>query len=406
MWWPRWSGCWWRRWRSAWRWWRCISPRPFTRRPGSTPSSSCSTTCPGAFSSPRWRSEHACWLPWPSFGTTFSVAAAGPSGGGDPLAANRPLALFRRGFERGLTQPVELAVALEHETAAVEGGERGAVADRHDRGAPEPRVEKAVERGFRRLAEREHSVPVRFLREPPDERGQADGGDDLGERLGTEGSGLVGIGDRGRQRTDREIRSLRQRHQLGPLGHPDGARAERPRARDRPQQRRLARARRTGEQHPLARGDGDVVGGDQRGPLRQPHQKVVDFDAISALARRYHDRRRRGGRGPRALGRDVEAVESRDHRPPLRERAIGVDDKRQRALHTGERRGGLHQPAELNRSGKIGGTDHDEGKDDRDLRVARGQKGQLLGTLHDQEKVADDVTEAIEQPFPLGGFSP
>src|SRR5215475_761076 len=33
----------------------------------------------------------ACWLPWPSFGTTFSAAAAGPSGGGDPLAASRPL---------------------------------------------------------------------------------------------------------------------------------------------------------------------------------------------------------------------------------------------------------------------------------------------------------------------------
>src|SRR6516164_5251750 len=167
--------------------------------PAGIPSSSCSTTCPGVFSSPRWRSAHACWLPWPSFGTTFSAAVAGPSGGGDPLAANRPSGSFRRGFERGLTQPAELAVALEHEPAAVERGERGAVADRHDRGALEPRIEKAIERGFRRLvergrrlveekivrclqngagnaealllAEREHSVPVRFLREPPDERG-------------------------------------------------------------------------------------------------------------------------------------------------------------------------------------------------------------------------------------------
>src|SRR5262249_59173972 len=62
--------------------------------------------------------------------------------------------LFRCSFERGLTQPAELAVALEHETAAVERGERRAVADRHDRGAFEPRVEQAVERGFRRLVER------------------------------------------------------------------------------------------------------------------------------------------------------------------------------------------------------------------------------------------------------------
>src|SRR5262249_52686388 len=211
-----------------------------------------------------WRSERACSPAWPSFGTTFSAVAAGPSGGGDPLAANRPLALFRRGFERGLTQPTELAIALEHETAAVEGGERGAVADRHDRGALEPRVEKAVERGFRclvegsrrlveekiirrlqngagnaealLLAQRKHSVPVRFLGEPPGERRQADGGDDLGERVGTEGSGLGGIGDRGRQRTDRGIWSLRQRHQPGPFGHADDACAQRPSARERPQQ--------------------------------------------------------------------------------------------------------------------------------------------------------------------------
>src|SRR5262249_10723132 len=62
--------------------------------------------------------------------------------------------LFRCSFERGLTQPSEFAVALEHETAAVERGERRAVADRHDRGAFEPRIEQAVERGFRRLVER------------------------------------------------------------------------------------------------------------------------------------------------------------------------------------------------------------------------------------------------------------
>src|SRR5262249_1110403 len=73
-------------------------------------------------------------------------------GGGGP--SERLLGLFRCRFERGLTQPAELAIALEHETAAVERGERRAVADGHDRGAFEPRVEKAIERGFRRLVER------------------------------------------------------------------------------------------------------------------------------------------------------------------------------------------------------------------------------------------------------------
>ena len=211
---------------------------------------------------------------------------------------------------------------------------------------------------------------MRLLGDPPGERRQADGGDDLGERLGIEGTGLGWISDRGRQRADREIRSLRQRHQLGPLGYPDGARAERPRTRDRPEQGRLARTGRTGEQHPLARRDRNVVGGDERGALRQLHQKVVDFDPISALARRHRDRLWRRRCRPRPVGCDVEAVEARDHRPPLRERTIGVDEKRQRGLHAGERGRGLHQSAELNRSGKIGGTDHDERKDDRYLRVA------------------------------------
>src|SRR5262252_10533560 len=113
---------------------------------------------------------------------------AGPSAGGE-APAQRLLGLFRRRCERGFTQPADLAVALEHETAAMERGERRAVANRHDRRAPEPCVEKAIERGFRRLversrglveekiigrlqngagnaealllAEREHSVPVR-----------------------------------------------------------------------------------------------------------------------------------------------------------------------------------------------------------------------------------------------------
>ena len=39
----------------------------------------------------------------------------------------------------------------QREAAAVEGGQRRAVADRHDRGSLEPLVEQAVERGFRRF---------------------------------------------------------------------------------------------------------------------------------------------------------------------------------------------------------------------------------------------------------------
>src|SRR5437588_2061619 len=125
----------------------------------------------------------------------LSAAGAFPAGSG---RAVRTHALFRGGRERGLPQAADLAVALQHETAAVEGGERRAMADRYDRAALEPRGEKTVERGFRRLvergrrlveeqvirrlqngagnskalllAEREHPVPVCFLVEPAGER--------------------------------------------------------------------------------------------------------------------------------------------------------------------------------------------------------------------------------------------
>src|SRR4029453_1744120 len=117
--------------------------------------------------------------------------------------------LLRRRLEHGLTQATDLAVALQHEAAAVERGKRRAVPDRDDRGALEARVEEAVERSFRRfvergrrlvekeiirrlqngsgnpeallLAEREHSVPVCLLAEPLGERGQADRDDRLAQ---------------------------------------------------------------------------------------------------------------------------------------------------------------------------------------------------------------------------------
>src|SRR5262249_45050180 len=97
-----------------------------------------------------------------------------------------------------------------------------------------------------------------------------------------------------------------------------------------------------------------------------PSRAETTIAGVAVAAARDGARGRGGGGAPRPAPRMVEGAARREPPPPLRELAIGVDDKRQRALHAGERGGGLHQPAELNRSGKIGGTDHDEGKDDRD----------------------------------------
>ena len=160
---------------------------------------------------------------------------------------------------------------------------------------------------------------------------------------------------------------------------------------------------RAGDQHALARAQRDVV---RRRPAAAPcgsrTSEVVDLDRIRRRSRSHHLDRRLDCCGRlRLLGRDIEAVEPRDHRAPFRELPVGSDEKRQRGLHAVERGRRLHQPAELNRAGEIGGADHDEGKHHRDLRIARGQEGQPLGALHDQEPVGHDLAEAVEQPLAL-----
>ena len=67
---------------------------------------------------------------------------------------------------------------------------------------------------------------------------------------------------------------------------------------------------------------------------------------------------------------------------------------------------GLHQPAELNGVGEVGRADDDVGEDDRDLRVARGQEGELLRAGHDPQPVADDGREALAEALAFGGFAP
>src|SRR5262249_39604366 len=160
------------------------------------------------------------------------------------------------------------------------------------------------------------------------ERGQADGGDDLGERVGTEGSGLGGIGDRGRERTDRGIKSLRQRHQLGPLWQPGGAPAEPPNAPHRPGPRRLCRAPPApGAPPPPPAAGAKARQGAGGGAGGHPHKRVSFSAASPPPAPPPRDRLGPGSARRPPPARDVKAAESPDPRPPLRERTIGVDEK-------------------------------------------------------------------------------
>ena len=203
-----------------------------------------------------WPPGYDCSRPSPSSSTTSSVAAPGPSGGGE----RRYSAVRARLRACGETSPSRTSASPRRWNA--DSVERWPIDTMVV--CLEPLVEQAVDRGLRRLvergrglveekivrrlqdgagnaeplllSERQHPVPVRLLREPPGERGQPDRGDDLGQRFGAERSRLGRIGDRGGKRADRKIGPLRQRHDLGAFGHVDGACAERPGARDRPEQ--------------------------------------------------------------------------------------------------------------------------------------------------------------------------
>ena len=136
-----------------------------------------------------------------------------------------------------------VAFARQIQAAAVEGGERGAMADGDDGGARKPPLQQVIERRLGRLiergggfieqevigrvqnrpreaeplllAERQYPVPMCFFVDAGGEIRQADRGDELGDLRGVVAAGLTRIGDRLGQRCDREIGALRQNHHAG-----------------------------------------------------------------------------------------------------------------------------------------------------------------------------------------------
>ena len=70
------------------------------------------------------------------------------------------------------------------------------------------------------------------------------------------------------------------------------------------------------------------------------------------------------------------------------------DTMNERVLYLAERRGGLHEPAELNLAAEEPRRRHHEGEDDRRLAVARREPRQPLLLAHDVPPVADHRAEA------------
>src|SRR5262249_20237174 len=78
---------------------------------------------------------------------------------------------------------------------------------------------------------------------------------------------------------------------------------------------------------------------------------------------------------------------------------------RKRALHAAEGRGRLHQAAELDGPGEIGGADNNKRKNRGHLTVPCGQEGELLLPRHDGEPVSNNIAEPDQEAVPFGALA-
>ena len=250
------------------------------------------------------------------------------------------------------------------------------------------------------LAERQHPVPVILAGDVGGERRQPDGADRVRHLRRIDAAVRRRIGDRAGERSHREIRPLRHRHQPRPRRQRDAAARIGPDAGDGAEQRRLAGAGRAGEQHPLAGRDGEMRHGHQSAAIRQRQRHAVERNAVGAC--RVIVTRNRSCLRRRRRGRALEAGQTVDHRFPVGDVGIGPDEERHRLLHIAERRRRLHDDAELHRAGEIGGRHHDVGKHHGRLVEARAEERQFLLPRHDRAPVTHDIAEPVHQPLRLG----
>ena len=157
---------------------------------------------------------------------------------------------------------------------------------------------------------------------------------------------VLRISDRVLERADRQVGPLRQEQQLRALRQRDLPLPVRPDARDGAEQRRLARARGTGDEHGLAlasapgsRPRAAACPAADRAPAAQASRSAGAFDPLAA--------HRCACLRARALERLSETGQAIHRRLPVGEAGVGVDEPGQRALHLAERarRSGRCRPA-------------------------------------------------------------
>ena len=91
----------------------------------------------------------------------------------------------------------------------------------------------------------------------------------------------------------------------------------------------------------------------------------------------------------------LETAQSLRHGLPGRNVGVRGNDEGERTLNRREGADHLHQAAQPDLLGKVARRDHDDGKNERNLGVARCKPGQTLLPFHDLPKILEDAAEPL-----------
>src|SRR5271170_3944876 len=251
-----------------------------------------------------------------------------------------------------------------------------------------PRQQRARDRKPLLFAARQPHLPIVGLVEAIDERSQAD----LFERLA---QGVIRkrrpsrrVRDRVAERADRNIRALRQQHQLRIGRLVNFSRTEWPESRDRSEQGGFAGAARSDEQGRFLRHEHQIAQPSELATVGQAQLEFGDFQRRAT--RRPRDYMRRLGMdGERAREGIVERSQPVDRRAEIGEPDVTVDEKIHRTVDVAESVRGLVELSEVHLFQKIEGCDDDIGNYDGYLAIE-------LVERDEERPHLDDATDGLE----------
>ena len=194
----------------------------------------------------------------------------------------------------------------------------------------------------------------------------------------------------------RQVGTLRQEHAV--LGQLHTAKGQRPDTGNRAQQRGLAAAGRPLHQHRLTRLQHQAIGLHLQLATGQQALHMLQLQPVARHHVFTRCRRLQLGRHLPAVGHaPVKGVQTLGGGTPAGQRRVGIDKPAQRILHLAKGGRNLDQVPQLDGTGKIARSRHQEREDDGRLLEEGGEPDQPLLRLDQAQVVAQHRTEAVVQ---------